>query len=358
MNPSTPKHRTQLPLPPFYRPEHSERWDYAPDQQRLFAEAGEWRRAHDLPAAAADAFNLQLLVIDAQKDFCFPQGSLYVAGRSGRGAMDDNRRLAEFVHRNLGAITEITVTLDTHLPHQIFFPSFWVDAGGQPLQAHRELTADDVTSGRARPDPALAKWLSGGNYPWLVEQAASYCRQLERAGKYKLYLWPPHCLVGSDGHALAGVIHEARLFHAFARGSPGGVEMKGEAALTESYSVFRPEVLEAHDGRPLAQRSTHLVEKLLAADAVVIAGQAASHCVKSSIDDLLSAIQARDPELARKVYILVDCMSAVTVPDGKGGLAADFTPQSEEALARFAAAGMRLVRSTDPLPGWPGLQLG
>ena len=46
-----------------------------------------------------------------------------------------------------------------------------------------------------------------------------YCAELEAAGKYTLYLWPPHCLLGSDGHALAGVIHEARLFHAFTGGS-------------------------------------------------------------------------------------------------------------------------------------------
>jgi nicotinamidase-related amidase len=85
---------------------------------------------------------------------------------------------------------------------------------------------------------------------------------------------------------------------------------------------------------------------------VVVAGQAASHCVKSSIDDLLGEILAQDPALARKVYVLVDCMSAVTVPDGRGGFAADFTPQAEEALRRFADAGMHLVRSTEPIESW------
>ncbi len=54
--------------------------------------------------------NVHLLLIDVQKDFCFPEGSLYVAGRSGRGAIDDSRRIAEFVYRNLGAITDITTT--------------------------------------------------------------------------------------------------------------------------------------------------------------------------------------------------------------------------------------------------------
>ena len=185
-----------------------------------------------------------------------------------------------------------------------------------------------------------------------------YCAELEKAGKYKLYLWPPHCLLGSDGHALAGVVQEARLFHSFARGAQSWVEVKGGNALTENYSVLRPEVLSRHDGAPLAQRNTAFLKTLLTSDAVLIAGQAASHCVKSSIDALLDEIVAKDAALARKVYVLSDCMSAVAVPDGKGGFAADFTPQAEAALKRFAAAGMHIVKSTEPVEAWPDINLG
>jgi nicotinamidase-related amidase len=344
-----------LPLPPFYRPEHAAEWGYAPDQQKLFEEAAAWRRAHELRPSASDRKNLHLLLIDVQRDFCFKEGSLFVAGRSGRGAIDDNRRLAEFIYRNLGRITNVTTTLDTHFAYQIFFPAFWVDADERPLQPHREITREEVESGRVRPNPAMARWLCNGNYGWLVKQAAHYCAELERAGKYRLYLWPPHCLLGSDGHTLAGVIHEARLFHSFARGVQSWVEVKGGHPLTENYSVMRPEVLTRHDGEALAQRNTQFLRTLLEADAVVIAGQAASHCVKSSIDDLLDEILVQDPALARKVYVMTDAMSAVTVPDGKGGHAVDFTAQAEAALARFADAGMHLVRSTDPIDGWPGL---
>jgi nicotinamidase-related amidase len=92
----------------------------------------------------------------------------------------------------------------------------------------------------------------------------------------------------------------------------------------------------------------------MAADAVIIAGQAASHCVKSSIDDLLAEIVSVDPALAKRIYVMTDCMSSVTVPDGKGGFLADFTLQAEAALRRFETAGMRLVKSTEPLAAWPG----
>jgi nicotinamidase-related amidase len=341
-----------LPLPRFYDPKSAERWAYGPDHAALTSAAEAYRKDHDVRPAASDKRNVHLLLIDVQKDFCFPQGSLFVAGRSGRGAVDDSRRIAELVYKNLGTITGITATMDTHFAHQIFFPSFWQTGDGEPVSAHRVITTKDLDAGAVRPNPAMARWLCGGNYAWLVKQVRHYTEALEKAGKYELYLWPPHCILGSDGHALAGVVHEARMFHAYARGTQSWVEVKGGHPLTENYSVMAPEVLSRHDGQPLGQRNTQFLRTLLSADAVVIAGQAASHCVKSSIDDLLSEIAVTDPELARKVYLLTDCMSAVTVPDGKGGFVADFTGEAEKALDRFAAAGMKLVKSTDPMSDW------
>jgi nicotinamidase-related amidase len=72
--------------------------------------------------------------------------------------------------------------------------------------------------------------------------------------------------------------------------------------------------------------------------------------VKSTIDDLLTEILSVDKNLAKKIYLLRDCMSAVAVPDGKGGFVADFTTQAEAAMQRFADAGMNVVASTDSLP--------
>ncbi|MEM6732416.1 MAG: nicotinamidase, partial [Myxococcota bacterium] len=82
---------------------------------------------------------------------------------------------------------------------------------------------------------------------------------------------------------------------------------------------------------------------------VIIAGQAASHCVKSTVDDLIAEAQARDPDLVRKITLLTDCMSAVTVPDAGSGWAVDFTPQVDEALARYEEAGVQLRASTQGL---------
>jgi nicotinamidase-related amidase len=348
--------RKELPVPPFYRPEHAARHSYRPDPAALFALAQRWRAEHRLPPAGADARHVRLLLVDVQRDFCFPEGSLYVGGRSGSGALEDNDRLCRFIYRNLHRLSEITCTLDTHHPFQIFFPSFWRGREGAPLAAHREVRAAEVRSGDAVPNPDVAAWLCGGDQEWLRRQAEFYCESLEKGGKYTLYLWPPHCLLGGDGHALAGVCQEARLFHAYARGARNGTEVKGGHPLTENYSVLSPEVRLRFDGSPLAERNERLVDELLGADTLIVAGQAASHCVRHTLDDLLEAIRTRDPGLARRVYVLRDCMSAVAVPDPDrpGGFLFDFTPQAEETFARVAAKGMHVVSSTTPLAEWPG----
>ena len=356
----------ELPLPPYYDPKNAERWEYGPDHLDLFRSAEEWRRRYEVAASGSDSFRLHLLLIDVQKDFCFPQGALYVGGRSGSGAMDDSKRISEFIYRNAGTISDITATLDTHFAYQIFFPWFFVDENDRALSPHTMIRIEDgdlvnidpsgkLLHKKVRPNPAMAGWLCKGDYAWLCEQTKFYCDELARENKYTLYLWPPHCLLGSDGYGLAGVVHEARIFHAFLRCAQSRTEVKGGHPLTENYSILRPEVLMGWDGHPLAEENTRFWEELVTADAVVVAGQAASHCVKSSIEDLLQQISKRDPGLAKKIYILKDCMSSVVVRDEKGEIGLDFTPQTEEAHRKFEKAGMHIVKSTDPIESWEGL---
>jgi nicotinamidase-related amidase len=80
---------------------------------------------------------------------------------------------------------------------------------------------------------------------------------------------------------------------------------------------------------------------------VIIGGQAKSHCVAWTIDDLLTEIQQIDAILAQKIYLLEDCTSPVVVP----GIV-DYTEQADAAFTRFAAAGMNIVRSTESICNW------
>jgi nicotinamidase-related amidase len=341
-----------LPLPDIYLPEHAASWSYRPDSEEVLRHAVAWRKEHELRPSTGDVRRIHLLLVDLQKDFCFPEGTLYVGGRSGRGAIEDSDRIARFIYRNLGVISEVTCTMDTHYPFQIFSPAFWLDEQGEPPPPHTVVTVEDVERGRLSPHPAVTDWLAGGDAGWLRRQVEHYCRELEKTGRYTLYLWPPHCLLGSEGYSLAGVIQEARLFHAYARLSRAAIEVKGDTPLTEYYSVIGPEVLTGYDGTPLAEKNLDFLRILFESDVVIIAGQAASHCVRSTIEDLLTHLGDYP---AHKVYLLRDCMSAVAVPDPDrpGEFLSDFTAEADEALERFQAAGMHVVDSTTPVNEWP-----
>jgi nicotinamidase-related amidase len=80
-------------------------------------------------------------------------------------------------------------------------------------------------------------------------------------------------------------------------------------------------------------------------DLVIVAGQAKSHCLAWTIDDLLDD-DVRE-HLAPRTYLLEDCTSPVVVP----GM--DYTAEADAAFERYADAGMHVVRSTDPIADWP-----
>jgi nicotinamidase-related amidase len=125
-------------------------------------------------------------------------------------------------------------------------------------------------------------------------------------------------------------------------------EVKGQNPMTEHYSVLGPEVRKGPRGEVLGRKNDRFLRKLEEFDAVVIAGQAKSHCVAWTVDDLLGEIRNRGERLARKIYLLEDCASPVVIP----GIV-DYTEQADAAFRRFAEIGMHVVRSTDPLAAWP-----
>jgi nicotinamidase-related amidase len=343
--------------PSFYKPDNAAKWDYNPNMRMLNEQASAFRKQFGIKNAATDKKRTALLLIDVQRDFSHPEGTLYVGGRSGTGAIDDSRRIAEFIYREMPYLTSVIPTLDTHEAFQIFTPSFWVDQDGNALLPHdlidgnmNVIRAGKPSGLTASVNPAIAKEVLGGvdNYAWLSKQARFYVSELARTGKYMLYIWPEHCVLGSIGHTLVGVVNEARMFHSYVRNAQNQPQVKGGNPLTENYSIFGPEVTARFDGQGvIAQKNISFLEILLRNDAILIAGQASSHCVKSSIDDLLGEIQAKDASLAKKVYVLRDLTSAVVVPG-----VVDFTDEAEKAFSRYEAAGMNIVSSTDQMASW------
>lgn len=316
------------------------------DYEQRARDARDWRDRFGIAASANDTHRVGLLLVDVQNTFCVPDFELFVAGRSGTAAVEDNARLCRFLYENLGSITTVHATLDTHTAMQIFHSVFLVDESGEHPAPMTAVSLHDVETGRWKVNPRVAETL-GVSRDYLVH----YCRRLTRDGLYSLMVWPYHAMLGGVGHALVSAIEEAVFFHSIARSSQTAFEIKGMHPLTENYSVLRPEVVEDASGGEIAKPNDALTERLLGYDALIIAGQAKSHCVAWTVADLLAEVQKRDPELAGKLYLLEDCTSPVVVPG-----VVDFTEQAERAYRDFEEAGMHIVRSTEPLESWDGLE--
>lgn len=339
----------ELPIPSHFDPQSvGEVWKVPYEARAENAE--NWAKQHNLQPASRDTLKISLLLVDVQNTFCIPDFELYVGGTSGTGAVDDNRRLCDFIYRNLNVITEICPTMDSHQVIQIFHSIFLVNDKGEHPAPFTLITPEDIESGIWRFNPELS-------YSLQIDKAYGqrflryYTRQLKESGKYDLTIWPYHAMLGGIGHALVSAVEEAIFFHSVARLSQPDFQEKGRNPLTEFYSVLSPEVPAGPSGEGLAQKNVGLIRKLLDFDAVIIAGQAKSHCVAWSISDLLNEIHIADRKLTEKVYLLEDCTSPVVIPG-----VIDYTDQANAAFQKFSDAGMHIVRSSDPIASWPGIR--
>jgi nicotinamidase/pyrazinamidase len=305
-----------MSTPAFY---HADRVGtlYTPDSAVAIA-AGAATRT---PPAAEDERRTILLLVDPQVDFIHTDGALSVPG-----AVDDTRRTIEWIFGNLDRITSIAASLDSHYPNHIFFPSWWVDADGAHPPPFTPISGAELDEGRWRPifEPE-----------WSIE----YAHRLEEEAKKQLMIWPYHTLLGTPGHTITSALYEAIAYHASARESQPRFTVKGTIAKTEFYSLLEPEVPVPED--PAGRLNQAFLDEILGYDSVYIAGQAKSHCVLETITSIVRRF-GDAPEVLRKLHILTDCTSSVVHPE------IDFDAMANEAFARFANLGVRLVTSADP----------
>ncbi len=317
-----------LPLPDFYDPRQVS--SLYLERAGLVADAGEaFARKHGIKPAGADTFRVAAFGIDVQVGFCTPSASLFVPG-----AVEDTQRTVEWLYRNLGQVTGLFFSMDTHRMFQIFHPAWWVDAQGNHPAPMTPIFHEEVRAG---------KWTAVAH----PRESLEYVKKLEATGKYVLTIWPYHTLLGGLSHALSPAMMEAALFHAAARKHQTHFETKGTHAMTENYSVMSPEVTELA-GQVVGAFNAPFFKLLMEYDRIYVFGQAKSHCVLSTVNDLQKHVMTTDPKLAEKIWILEDAMSPVPAPP-LNPLPAhlDFPRLAEEAVAQWRKAGMKVVKTTD-----------
>jgi nicotinamidase-related amidase len=228
-----------------------------------------------------------LLIIDPQYDFCNPLGALFVAG-----ADEDMKRLSVFINKNQRSIDKIFISMDWHPLIAIFHPSFWQDFEGYPPMPFTQILKKDVEAGTWTPKADKDKVIA-------------YLSALEEQGEFPHIIWPTHCLAGSLGASLDETL--MRAVRAWAEsGKIYELIIKGTHQLTEHFGIFMsqipvPDAIETGLNK-------ELIEKLDQFDTIYLAGEARSHCVATSLNQLMK----HAPAVAQKVVIVSDCMSDVS----------------------------------------------
>lgn len=301
--------------PAIYDPANVEHL-YEPDFQRAY-ETGlaEFQRDTD-----SDSPRVLLWLVDMQVDFVFPAplGRLPVPG-----ALADARRTIEFLYRNVQRITQISASLDTHTPHQIFYPSWWKNGEGKHPAPYTVITADDVRHGN---------WMPVFEMDWSVR----YVRELEQVGKKQLMIWPFHCMEGTSGRSLVPALSEAIIYHSGTRKAQPLYVPKGTIPFTEYYSVVEPEV--KYSNHPDGELNVKFLRAVANFDLIYVAGQARSHCVMETMNSILRYF-GQTPEVIRKFRFLNDCSSSIQ----------GFEEVTEARIKEFARQGVQIVQSTDDI---------
>jgi len=263
---------------------------------------------------------LRLLVIDPQNDFMDIAG----AALPVRGADADMTRLAGFIDTLGSRIDDIVVTLDSHASVGIERTTFWVTAAGEAVAPFTAITAADVRAGTCGPRDAARR-----------PETLAYLDALESGSGRTLIVWPVHCVLGTWGHNIHGALAHSLAAWEFAHARSCDKLLKGLNPMTEQYSAFRAEVPRADDVR--TQVNTALLSRLAAGDEwLVVAGEALSHCVAASGEDMLAHMGST--RLHNTVF-LTDCMSPV---DG-------FETAGQQFLARLQGRGVRTMTTAQAL---------
>lgn len=276
---------------------------------------------------------IHLLLIDPQNDFCdipdnarprLADGSIQASALPVPGAHADMLRVAKFIQTHLAQINQISLSIDSHHYFDIAHPSFWCTQSGQNVAPFTQITAQAVRSGAYRPRLAANQ-----------SRVLTYLDALERAGRYTHMVWPVHCQIGSWGQGIHAAVLEACNEWEALQQRPVNTVTKGENPFTEHYSAIMAEVSE-----PNKPRSTVLLRELDdGAHKILIAGEASSHCVRATTQDIWNYRSGliREGAPAAKLVLLEDCMSPV----------AGFEAQHEAFLADMRDRGVAIARSTD-----------
>jgi nicotinamidase-related amidase len=208
------------------------------------------------------------------------------------GSRKDIEHLTHFIYNNLDKISQIMCSLDIHSIAQIFHPYWWKDENGNHPKPYTVIPYDDVQQGKWKP-------VCGE-----TARSLEYLKNIEKNGKRQLCIWPYHCLAGSFGASLEFEFTKMLYFHSVSRNSKPLFIQKGTDPYSEMYGIIKAE----YD--PTNFINIQVLNAIEKSDEIYIAGEAASHCLMDSAEQIFEYFAER-PDITQKITILEDCTSPI-----------------------------------------------
>ncbi len=269
------------------------------------------------------SLKVHLLIIDPQIDFCdLPGSALPVPGADA-----DMKRVAKLVDRIGHKLDDIHVTLDSHRLIDIAHPAWWVNGKGENPPPFTQISSSDIEAGIWTP-----------RNPSFRARSLAYTKELEAQKKFTLTIWPPHCLIGTAGHNVHPVLNDALQRWSEKQFAMVDYVTKGSNPWTEHYGALLAEVPDPSD--PSTGLNTAFLQTIADADIVAVAGEASSHCVLNTVQQIADNIGA---DQVKKFHLLRDGMSPVpAIPN-----IVDFPAIAEAWLKDMQRLGMKITTTTD-----------
>lgn len=237
------------------------------------------------------------------------------------GSWEDAKRLGAFIEKFMLNISKIVVTLDTHQRYDIAHPLYWKDKNGNAPAPFTPISHQNIKDGTWAPINSA-----------LLQHTLDYTAALEADGKYALFIWPPHCLVGEPGHNVIQPVMQAIGKWEEKRFTRYMPLSKGHNPHTEHYGGCEAEFPMPND--PTTRLNKQFITNIESNDLILITGQALSHCVASTVRQIADNFTE---ENIKKLVLLVDTTSSVQ----------NFEQQGQDFLDEMVARGMRVAKTTD-----------
>jgi nicotinamidase-related amidase len=292
----------------------------------------------------------KLLIIDPQNDFTdipftdgetiIKQGSLSVPN-----AYKDYGHLVHLLTHIGDKIDEIHVSLDTHTEQHIGHPKFWKQTNGTdiPNSIYMLKFENDTVTG----NNILAKLNVAADFPLItvvpkdddlsllkyVKEYIKWFDTEENTHGQRPFIWFQHCIEGTGGHKVNSTLKSALDNYT----NKVTYHIKGQNNLAEMYSIFKAERPVSSENLSTLKKFVYtgvndqegsssktyeevskfknlntelnvdLLKKLLgevgSQNTVYVCGEARTHCVKSSIIDLLEYVETHGYDQSKIIFI-------------------------------------------------------